>query len=272
MPDYDEACRTFTWAQARGELAGLPDGKGLNIGYEAVDRQALGDRAESVALRCIDKAGDHTIVTYAELLKQTSRFANLLARLGVGAGDSVFSLLARGPDLYVAALGTLRYTAVFSPLFSAFGPEPIRQRLSLGSGVALVTTPEMYRAKVAPIRDTLPTLRHVLVTGDGPAPDGTTSLKDALNATPDGFQVPATEPDQPALLHFTSGTTGLPKGAVHVHEAVVAHRATARYALGPSRGRRVLVHGRSRLGHWNVVRRDRAVDDGGHRDRGRGRV
>jgi acetyl-CoA synthetase len=170
-------------------------------------------------------------VTYAELLRRTSRFANLLARLGVRSGDRVFSLLGRSADLYVAALGTLRSTAVFSPLFAAFGPEPIQQRMLAGDGLVLVTTPELYEAKVAPIRPALPRLRHVLCTGSGAVPAGTLSLEAELSKEDDRFVVPETSPEHPALLHFTSGTTGLPKGAVHVHEAVVAHHATARFAL-----------------------------------------
>jgi acetyl-CoA synthetase len=170
-------------------------------------------------------------VTYAELLRRTSRFANLLAGLGVKPGESVFSLLGRGADLYVAALGSLRYTAVFSPLFAAFGPEPIAQRIRAGGGVVLVTTADLYRAKIAPIRDALPGLQHVLCVGSGPPPPGTLGLDAQLAEQDDEFVVPDTSPDQPALVHFTSGTTGLPKGAVHVHEAVVAHFATARFAL-----------------------------------------
>jgi acetyl-CoA synthetase len=231
LSDYELARATFTWAEARHWLSGLPDGRGLNIGYEAVDRHVRAGRGEAVALRCVGRGGEVTDVSYAELLGQTSRFANLLTRLGVGSGDRVFSLLGRGPELYVAALGALRFTAVFSPLFAAFGPEPIRQRITNGDGVVLVTTPELYRSRVAPIRDRLPALRHVLVTGEQPPPPGTTSLSAALSDVDDEFVVPDTRLDQPALLHFTSGTTGRPKGAVHVHEAVVAHHATARFAL-----------------------------------------
>ena len=220
-----------TWDNARRMLSGLPDGGGLNIGYEAVDRHAAGRRRDTVALRCLDKRGDVTDVTYGELLRRTSRFANALRSRGVGRADRVFSLLPRGPDLYVTALGTMRNTSVFAPLFSAFGPEPIRERIARGDGVVLVTTPELYKRRIAGIREALPSLRHVLVTGSGVPPDGTESLADALAAADETFTVPPTDPQEMALLHFTSGTTGQPKGAVHVHEAVVAHYATAFYAL-----------------------------------------
>jgi acetyl-CoA synthetase len=227
---YAPASPEITWTNARRLLSGLPGG-GLNIGYEAVDRHAAGRRRDAVALRCLDKHGAVTDLTYGELLIRTSRFANALRARGVGRGDRVFSLLPRGPELYVTALGTLRNTSVIAPLFSAFGPEPIRERIARGDGVALVTTPELYKRRIAGIRDALPGLRHVLVTGDGPPPPGTESLADALAAADDRFDVPPTDPQDMALLHFTSGTTGQPKGAVHVHEAVVAHYATAFYAL-----------------------------------------
>jgi acetyl-CoA synthetase len=227
---YEKAREEFSWERARSWLSGLPGG-GLNIGFEAVDVHGAGERRHEVALRFIGKDGDVADMTYAELLRQTNRFANLLGDIGVKPGDVVFSLLGRGPELYVAALGSLRYTAVFSPLFAAFGPEPVRQRLVNGGGLVLVTTPEMYQSKVAPIRDELPDLKYVLVTGNGPEPPGTIGLAQALSSMEDHFTVPETAPEQAALLHFTSGTTGLPKGAVLVHEAVVAHHATARFAL-----------------------------------------
>jgi acetyl-CoA synthetase len=103
--------------------------------------------------------------------------------------------------------------------------------LARGNGVVLITTPEFYERKVAPVRDRLPELRHVLVTGEGPAPPGTQSLTIELDGAGDRYDVHPTRPDDMALLHFTSGTTGKPKGAVHVHEAVVAHHVTAAWAL-----------------------------------------
>jgi acetyl-CoA synthetase len=230
LGDYDQAVEEFSWEKARAELDGLPSGRGLNICHEAVDRHAAGPRATATALRCIARDGAVTELSYTSLREQTSRFANLLQTLGVRKGDRVFSLLGRVPELYVAALGTLKSTSVFSPLFPAFGPEPIRERLALGDAKVLVTSPQLYERRIVPIRDSLPSLEHVLIAG-GPPDQKTIALDEALAACSDDFEIPPTDPQDMALLHFTSGTTGTPKGAVHVHEAVVAHHATAAFAL-----------------------------------------
>jgi len=230
LVDYDRACRDFSWEQARRELTGLPDGGGLNIGYEAVDRHATGPRAPVAALRWIDRDGVAHDASYRELAARTSRFANVLTTLGVQPGERVFTLLGRVPALYVAVLGTLKARCVLSPLFSAFGPEPVRERMQLGEATVLVTSPQLYQRTVAPIRDQLPRLRHVLLTAPADVL-GTLDLAALMDAAADTFTVAPTDPQEPALLHFTSGTTGRPKGALHVHEAVVAHQATARAAL-----------------------------------------
>ena len=238
LADYEAAARSFTWADARAGLSGQPGG-GRNIAVEAVDRHAAGSRADHVALRFLgtSPAGALEVdreLTYRQLAAETNRFAQVLDVLGVAAGERVFSLMGRLPELYVAMLGTLKHRGVFCPLFSAFGPEPVRQRLERGDGVVLVTTPQLYRRKVAPIRDQLPALRHVLLVGPGQArvADPTTlDLPELLAAESGHYDVPRTDPEDMALLHFTSGTTGMPKGAVHVHDAAVAHYATARFAL-----------------------------------------
>ena len=232
LVEYEEVRKSFTWDQARRELSGLPGGRGLNIAYEAVDRHAAGDRSGREALRFIRAEGGTRSLSYAQLASQTSRFAAVLRELGVGRGERVFSLLGRSPDLYVAVLGTFKNASVFCPLFPAFGPEPVRQRLRLGAGRVLVTSRALYRKKVAPIREGLPELRFVLLAdADGhPEPDTLDLTALLAQASPDQ-DIVATQPEDMALLHFTSGTTGTPKGAIHVHEAVVAHYATGRYAL-----------------------------------------
>ncbi len=233
LTDYDEERERFSWAQARSALDGLPDGRGLNIAHECVDRHALGPRAQVVALRCVARDGSVQQFSYAQLREATNRFANVLAALGVSAGDRLFVLSGRIPELYVSVLGALKHRCVVTPLFSAFGPEPIATRLERGSARVLVTTSTLYRRKVAGIRASLPALAHVLVVReyDDPLPPGTIDLREALDAAGDDYAIGPTDPQMPALLHFTSGTTGKPKGALHVHEAIVAHHATARFAL-----------------------------------------
>ncbi|GAA4759820.1 acetate--CoA ligase [Actinomycetospora chibensis] len=231
MPDYARARRTFSWSGARAQMSGLPDGRGLNIAHEAVDRHAA-TRPDAVALRVVDGNGATVEVTYSELRRRTNRFADVLRGLGMCRGDRVFTLLPRTLDLYVVALGTLKAGCVLSPLFSAFGPEPVAQRLRLGEGRVLVTTPRLHDRRVRPVRDGLPALQHVLLSGDGvPGESDASSLAAALAGADEEFVIPPTDPEDVALLHFTSGTTGTPKGAVHVHEAVVAHHATAAHAL-----------------------------------------
>ncbi|MGH8869874.1 MAG: acetate--CoA ligase [Actinomycetes bacterium] len=225
--------RKAVWRDARAQLDGLPGG-GLNMAYEALDRHAHGPDAGLVALRCLAKDGTVSETTYAELTRLAARFAGVLDGLGVRPGERVYLLTGRVRELYVALLGGLRAGAAVCPLFSAFGPEPIAQRLLLGDARVLVTTAALYEAKVAGIRDRVPGLRFVLVVDPGPdgPPPGTLPLPGLLAAAPEDRPVVPTRPEDMALLHFTSGTTGRPKGAVHVHEAVVAHHLTARLVLG----------------------------------------
>lgn len=97
------------------------------------------------------------------LYRQTNRFANLLQQLGIGKQDRVFLLTGRIPELYIATLGTWKNTSVVCPLFSAFGPEPLQQRLSKGDAKVLVTTGRFYQKKIQPLFQQWPGLRHVLL-------------------------------------------------------------------------------------------------------------
>ncbi|NUP09990.1 MAG: acetate--CoA ligase [Polyangiaceae bacterium] len=225
---------SFSWPLARSWLDGLPGDKGLNICHEAVVRHASGPRHDVEAIRFLGKETKRRSFTYAQLEVETARFANALAALQVGRGDVVAALTGRVPELYIAALGALRAGVVFCPLFAAFGPEPIEARMRLSGAKVLVTTLPLYRRKIEPIRTRLQNLKHVIIL---PEEDGYSLATgchgwDSLvrGASPRHVISP-TPPDTPALLHFTSGTTGTPKGALHVHDAVVMHHMTGRYAL-----------------------------------------
>ncbi|MCC7536400.1 MAG: acetate--CoA ligase [Deltaproteobacteria bacterium] len=232
VADYDEARSTFRWSDARRAFEGRPFG--LNIAYEALDRHLDGPRADHVAIRWLGKHGEREEWTYRSLARETRRFARALESLEIAPGDRVYALLGRVPELFVTALGTLRHRAVLCPMFSAFGPDPIRARMTIGQARVLVTTERLYARKIAPIRSELGSLEHVILVGDdraSTAVPGTHDWATLVASAPDEHAIAPTDPETPALLHFTSGTTGTPKGALHVHEAVVMHHLTGGWAL-----------------------------------------
>ena len=231
--DYSAERRRFSWTAARSALS-APPGSRINIAHEAVDRHVAAGQAERPAFRFISRGSPDRIVTYGELSRLTNRFANVLRSLGIGKGDRLFILSGRIPELYIAVLGSLKNGTVVSPLFSAFGPEPIATRVNLGAGKVLVTTDALYERKIAKWRDSMPTLQRILLVaedGGRTVVPGTLDLATLLDAASAELELEPTSEEDMSLLHFTSGTTGTPKGAIHVHGAVVTHWATGRYAL-----------------------------------------
>jgi acetyl-CoA synthetase len=232
LVDYERERAGFDWKQARKDFGGLPGG-GLNIAHEALTRHVEEGRGQRIAIRHLGRDGLTATITFSALEQAANEFANVLLQLGIGRGQAVFSLSGRVPGFYAAALGTLKQGAVFCPMFSAFGPEPIRARLEIGRGAVLVTTRLLFQRKIAGLLDRLPELRFVLLI-DGAEADQNEKVRALpvlMNGVSNAHPTDSTAPGDPALMHFTSGTTGRPKGAILAHEAVVAQTVTARYAL-----------------------------------------
>ena len=254
LADYEQVRREFSWDQARAGLAGLPGGRGVNIADEAVDRHVRAGRGAHVALRWLARQGDAIDFTYAELAGLSNRLANAFGELGVQRGERVFTLLGRVPALYVTALAAWKHGAVLCPLFAAFGPEPIAARMAIAAPTVLVTSDRLFERKVKPIIDRVPSLKYIILVeepvGAASAAKGFSAKSSRLKPLPQvsgggrvldfrglldaasaDYQIAPTDPEALATLHFTSGTTGRPKAAMHVHAAVAAHRATAIQAL-----------------------------------------
>jgi acetyl-CoA synthetase len=222
------------WPRGRRPVDGWAGGSGLNMAYEAVDRHAEGALRDKVAIRFLDRGGRRQDVTFGFLAEESSRFANRLDLLGVRRGERVSVLTGRIPALYVAVLGALKHNNVVCPLSPRLGPDPIRQRLARSDTRVLVTTEHLYWKKVAQVVGTLPELTYVIVVDGGSHRVGRITVMNfdkALVGMDPTFEIGPTDPCRPALLHFTSGTTGPPKGVVHAHQALLAHCATAATAL-----------------------------------------
>ena len=164
--------------------------------------------------------------------RESSKFANVLKSLGFKKGDRVFSLSPRVPELYITALGILKNVTVFCPLFSQFGPEPILQRMQRGDAKGLITTTKLYKKKIKNIVDKLDELKYIiLIDANEHLSERVLSLKLLMDDASSEFEIPHTGPEDMSILHFTSGTTGMPKGAVHVHKAIYTHWMSGKYAL-----------------------------------------
>lgn len=233
LSDYDAVRAGFSWKDESRRLSGLPGG-GLNIAYEALDRHADGPLANKRAIRFIKSDLSSQDFTYAELRAAANRFANVMTQHGLSRGACVATFMGRCPELYMAALGTLKAGGMYLPLFSVFGPEPLATRLELSGAQVLITTDALYRRKAAALRATLPALKHVWLirtSAQAELPPGTEDFNALIAAADDRFTTAATNAEDIALLHFTSGTTGKPKGVLHAHQAVLMHEASARFAL-----------------------------------------
>ena len=223
--------RAIDWAESEREL-GLDHDGPVNIGVLCTDRICALGRAGATALVWEDHHGSVRRFTYDDLRVHSNAIGSFLRDRGVQAGDRVCLFLDRVPELYLSFLAILKIGAVAQPLFSAFGEDSLWTRLD-DAGTSVVITQRKHLPKVRRIRERLPSLGEVLVTDlsatelrPGEAPLAIDSLPRV-----ERIDVHPCTRETPSVLHYTSGTTGKPKGALHVHGSVVAQYLTARVAL-----------------------------------------
>lgn len=234
MASYDDELRRFRWEDARGGLNGLKDG-GLNKAYECVDRHCNTERRDKVAMHWEGTDGSRERYTFNDLMIETNKFANAITSLGIRKGDRVFFFLDRIPELYIGLLGTLKMGGVVGPLFSAFGPEAIKDRLKDSGATVLLTSPDLIE-RVNEIKGDLPDLEHIIVVNKNnrftySLKKGEIDYEAIMNGVSERFEIAPTTKDDFSIIHYTSGTTGKPKGVVHAHQAIVGQYVTAKYAL-----------------------------------------
>ncbi len=226
LSEYDAVYSSFKEKTYESEID-FWNGK-INAAHNAIDRHCSTWRKNKVALFW---EGDNETkqYTFEELKQETNMFANLLKSLDIKKGDRVFIFLPRIPELYISFIGIIKTGAIAGTMFSAFGPDAIKDRLKDSGASMLITTTELKK-RVDMVRNELPELKHIILT------DAEKPLYDAIpfsesKKMPDTFEVEKMDPEEYAFMLYTSGTTGKPKGVVHCHKAIIHEHMTAKWVL-----------------------------------------
>ncbi len=140
--------------------------------------------------------------------------------------------MGRIPELYVAAVGSVKNGSVWGPLFGGFRAEAVKDRLEDSGARVLVTTPDLKKANVDEILGDLPDLEHVVVaraSSDELNDDRSTSFDEEMTRASSKSAMEWMQREDPVMMHYTSGTTGKAKGVVHAHNAMIGHYITTKY-------------------------------------------
>ena len=228
---YETRLRDFNWKMAEEELGYGKDGK-YNLGYFCSDRICEIGNGTKVALVWEGFTGEVRRYTYDDLRIYSNSFATLLRQNGLLPGDRICVFMDRIPELYISFLGILKMGGIVQPLFSAFGEDALAMRLEDAKTKAILTT-RKHLGKVRRIRSSLPELSLVIVVdaGEKSLDQGEIAFSMEKAAKNEHIEITAVGPETPSVLHYTSGTTGRPKGALHVHSSVIAQAITTKWVL-----------------------------------------
>jgi len=230
--NYEERIKNFSWSLSEQEL-GYQPGQPINIGYYCSDRVCQQGKADRIALIWEGFSGEKKIYTYDDLRRYSNTFARFLTDSGIKAGDRVCLFMDRVPELYIGFVGILKTGAIAQPLFSAFGEDSLFVRLE-NAQTSAIFTQRKHVAKVRKIRDRLPSLQHIFIVdydGKSPLQEREEAFSMEALGGVEHYDIYPTYAESPSVLHYTSGTTGMPKGVQHVHYSLISQYITAKWVL-----------------------------------------
>jgi acetyl-CoA synthetase len=228
---YEGRLPNFDWSLSEQEL-GYKKGEPINIGWYCSDRICRLGRARRTALIWEDFHGTVKTYTFDDIRVYSNTFAHFLSGLGLVPGERICLFMDRVPELYISFLGILKMGGIAQPLFSAFGEESLFTRLDNAKTSAILTQ-KKHVAKVRKIREQLPELRHIIIVdGEGsPLREHEVSFEMQKAQKVERFEAYPSTAETPSVLHYTSGTTGQPKGAQHVHYSLISQYLTTKWVL-----------------------------------------
>ncbi len=229
---YEDRLKQNSWQISEQELNYKP-GDVLNIGWYCSDRICQMGKADKLALKWEGIGGKEKQYTYNDIRQLSNTIGAFLRNLGIKPEERVCLFMDRIPELYIGFIGILKTGAIAQPLFSAFGDESLLVRLE-NAETSVVFTQKKHVGKVRKILDKLPHLKHIVIVDDnGKSPlqqrEIAFNMDDAERV--DNFEVHPTLAESPSVLHYTSGTTGMPKGVKHVHYSLISQYLTTKWVL-----------------------------------------
>ncbi|WP_338472056.1 acetate--CoA ligase [Niallia sp. XMNu-256] len=227
LENYEDTYNVFDWKETEMNFSWHETGK-LNIAYEAIDRHADSYRKNKVALY-YDEGNRKEKYTFKEMKELSNKAGNLFKEYGVEKGDRVFIFMPRSPELYFSVLGTIKLGAIVGPLFEAFMEGAVRDRLQDSEAKILVTTKELLQR--VPKED-LPSLKNIFVIGENiEENEYIVDFNKRFQAASSKLDIEWVDRNDGLILHYTSGSTGSPKGVLHVHNVMIQQYQTAKWVL-----------------------------------------
>lgn len=229
---YEERLKNFDWSISEKELD-YKDGNVINIGWYCSDRICNMGKADKTALLWEGLGGVEKSYTFNDIRLRSNTVATFLKDLGLKNEDRVCLFMDKIPELFIGFLGILKLGAIAQPLFSAFGDESLFVRLDNAKTKAIITQ-KKHVSKVRKILHNMPYLEHIIVVDyDGKKPlreKEVAFYMDQENQI-ENFECFPTKAESPSVLHYTSGTTGQPKGVKHVHYSLISQYLTTKWVL-----------------------------------------
>lgn len=226
LQDYTETYRNFDWSEVEKTFTWSETGK-VNMAYECIDKHVDQGRGDKVALHYQDEQRTESY-TFTEMKDRSNQAANVLKdKANVNKGDRVFIFMPRTPELYFAFMGILKLGAIVGPLFEAFMEKAVTDRLENSEAKVIITTNTLLPR--IPV-DQLPHLETVVVVDDDV--DGNyVDFNHEMKAASTDFDMEWLNLDDGLILHYTSGSTGQPKGVLHEQRAMMVHYISGKYVL-----------------------------------------